>query len=211
MRYCACIGNFDGVHLGHQKLIRETVECARQYNLIPAAITFDPDPMQYFSDYKDKILTDSEQKKELLYKYGIEEVLLFPFDDVIANMADSDFVHFVLNEMEIHTLLCGEDFSYGKNGKGNPDKLKNDPDKNFTVRIVSDLKIDDEKISSTRIRQLISNGEIEKAVSLLGHDYTITSSNNVLPPAGRYLTSEWKEYKFNPSAKIRTLNLLKEL
>ena len=56
MRYCACIGNFDGVHLGHQKLIKETVECAKQYNLIPAVITFDPDPMQYFSDYKDKMI-----------------------------------------------------------------------------------------------------------------------------------------------------------
>jgi len=214
MRYECCIGNFDGVHKGHQKLIAATVRQAREHGMIPAAITFDPHPMSYLSGKPFPLLTTLAQKKELLYRYGIEEVIIFPFDEILASMADSDFIRFVLNEMEIHKLICGSDFHYGNRGKGNTEKLLNDDNRKFDVEIIDDLMIEERKLSSSMIRELIENGRIEKAVELLGHSYEIESGENVLPPSGRYLIEadgQQKEYRFNPNGRIRKISFLKEL
>ncbi len=214
MRYECCIGNFDGVHRGHQKLIAATVRQAREHGMIPAAITFDPHPMSYLTGKPFAQLTTLEQKKQLLYSYGIEEVIIFPFDEILASMSDDDFIQFVLNEMEIHKLLCGTDFHYGSRGKGNTDRLQKSDTRKFEVEVIEDLMVDNHKLSSSMIRDLIEKGNVEQAVELLGHSYEIESSDNVLPPAGRYLVEaegEQKEYRFNPNGRIRKISFLKEL
>ncbi|MCR5067021.1 MAG: FAD synthetase family protein [Erysipelotrichaceae bacterium] len=214
MRYVCCIGNFDGVHRGHQKLICETVKKAREHGMIPAAIVFDPHPAVFLGGKDLPLLTTLEQKKQLLYSYGIEEIIIFPFDEIISNMNASDFIQFVLNDMEIHTLLCGTDYHFGNRALGNAETLKNSTSRRFEVEIVDDLIIEDRKVSSTVIRKLINNGEIGKAVEFLGHPYEIESEGNVLPPEGKYLAEvkgEQKEFKFRPTARIHPMKFISEL
>ena len=142
MRYVCCIGNFDGVHRGHQRLIAETVKTAREHSMIPAAIVFDPHPAVFLGGKSLPFLTTIKQKKQLLYSYGIEEIIIFPFDEIISKMNASDFIQFVLNEMEIHTLLCGTDYHFGNKALGNAETLRNSITRRFEVEIVDDLMID---------------------------------------------------------------------
>ncbi len=214
MRYDCCIGNFDGVHKGHQRLIAATVKQAREHGMIPAAITFDPHPLAFLSGKQQPLLTTLEQKKQLLYRYGIEEVIIFPFDEVIAQMADKDFIQFVLNEMEIHCLLCGSDFHYGSRGAGNTEKLISSQNRRFEVEVIEDLLADGQKLSSTMIRKLIEDGRISEAVNWLGHHYEIEGPDNVLPPLGKYLIEDdgqQKQYRFNPNSRIRRISFISEL
>ncbi|MBQ6654291.1 MAG: FAD synthetase family protein [Erysipelotrichaceae bacterium] len=214
MIYDCCIGNFDGVHRGHQKLIARTVQSAREHGMIPAAIVFDPHPAVFLSGKSVPLLTSLEQKKKLLYQYGIEEVIIFPFDEVIASMRAEDFLNFVLNEMEIHTLFCGTDFRFGNRALGNKETLLNSDRRKFEVEVVDELILDERKVSSSVIRNLIADGEVEKAVEYLGHYYEIESAENVLPPEGKYLVEvngEEREYRFKTASKVRRLSFIREL
>ncbi|MBR5048420.1 MAG: FAD synthetase family protein [Erysipelotrichaceae bacterium] len=214
MRYDCCIGNFDGVHRGHQKLVAETVRQARMHGMIPAAITFDPHPQTVLNKADFPLLTTLDQKKELLYGFGIEEIIIFPFDEVIANMNANDFVQFVLNEMEIHKLLCGQDFRYGNKAEGKATDLLESEKRRFDVEIVEDLIIEEKKLSSSLIRELIQQGSIAQAVECLGHPYEIESKANLLPPEGRYLveqSGEKKEIRFTGKSRIRKMSFIREL
>lgn len=193
MKKIACIGNFDGVHLGHQLLINRVVELAKN-DYIPTVITFDPDPEEIFTNKKKKYLTTINQKKEYFYQFGIREVIIIPFNKELSLLKKEQFMELYLNKFSLETLICGKDFKFGHLGKGDSTYLKNTNIKNFKVEVLNDVLYNNEKISSTLISNLIKEGNIKLAKELLNHEYSIEAeilnkkiiTDNVIPLNGKY-------------------------
>ncbi|HPW53647.1 MAG TPA: FAD synthetase family protein [Erysipelotrichaceae bacterium] len=193
MKRIACIGNFDGVHQGHQLLINRVVELAAD-KFTTAVITFDPDPETVFARKKIEHLTTLKQKKEYFYSMGIEEVIVIPFSEEISYFSKEKFIESFLNSFNLDTLICGRDYRFGHRGEGNSDYLVNTTKKNFKVEVLEHVLYNNEKISSTMISNLIKEGNLDLAKELLNHDYHIEASvlnkkvitENVLPLQGKY-------------------------
>ncbi|MDO4378970.1 MAG: FAD synthetase family protein [Erysipelotrichia bacterium] len=207
MKYIACIGNFDGVHLGHQKLIERTVELAAD-KFIPAAITFDPDPKTvYTNDKYRKHLTTLKQKEEIMYSLGIQELILINFTKEISYLTPDTFIEYFLNRFNLDTLVCGPDYSFGHKGIGKVDYLINSALKNFKVDIVDDVLFNNHKINSTEIISFVKQGDFTTVNYLLGRIYKanvdiknkhIIDSKNVLPEDGDFSVEIDKEsYQLN--------------
>lgn len=195
MKYVACIGNFDGVHLGHQKLINRVIKLAGN-DFIPAAITFDPDPRTIYSNDKNrKHLTTLDQKEDIMYSLGIEEVILINFTKEVSYLTPDIFIEHFLNEFKLDTLVCGPDYSFAHKGAGKVKTLLDSKIRNFNIEVVEDELYEGKKINSTDIISYIKNGEINIANHLLARDYhanvlikdkQIISTENVLPDKGEY-------------------------
>lgn len=168
----ACIGYFDGVHKGHQALIKATIDKAKELNCESALITFDPDPWVTIKDIKDvKHITPLSERINLAVSFGIGNIYILSFTKAMADLSPEDFDHIILGSCNIRTLVCGFDFSYGRFGAGNIETLK--ASSNFDVIVVDAVEDAEGKISSTRITTLIENGEVDKAEQLLGYPFYI--------------------------------------
>ena len=189
----ACIGNFDGVHLGHQELLKKTLEKAG--DTTAAIITFDPEPSVLFAGDNDlRFLTTKEQKYELFEAFGISRILEIPFTLEFAAQSPDEFIDF-LNKLNIRTLVCGFDWTFGYKGEGTAEYLRNSDLKQFEVEICEPVKYARQKISSTRIKETILKGKMNKALKMLNHPYVavchvedsrLVSDTNVLPEKGIY-------------------------
>jgi len=167
------IGGFDGVHLGHQQLLKQTVVCARQLGLSATVITFEPQPKEYFGISKVRLTTWSE--KLLLFKsLGIDQVVCLHFDEQFANLTADDFIQKILLEkLDVHHVIAGEDFRFGCKQSGDIKQLQQHGARNFIVDVVPDLLIDGILVKSTAIRKALVSGDCAAAARLLGRPYTI--------------------------------------
>jgi riboflavin kinase/FMN adenylyltransferase len=176
-RYCvATIGNFDGVHLGHQQVFRQLTEKAATLAMPSTAVIFEPQPMEYFaSDRAPSRLTRLGEKLQVIRESGINRTLVIKFTRELAQMSAEDFIHRLLIEgLDIRYLLVGDDFRFGKDRAGNFDLLKENGEKyGFEVHSMNSFLVDGERVSSTRIRRHLERGEMKAAARLLGRDYRI--------------------------------------
>ncbi len=172
------IGNFDGVHLGHQKIIDELIEYSKIKNCSSAILSFKPHPRQFFSSEcrNFKIITE-EEKIHLLDKQGVDHYFSLLFDENIASMSPKDFITKILIE-KLHSkrLIVGYDFKFGKDRKGNASLLQEQSkilefDMNIVQPITSNYN--DIAYSSSRIREFIRDGSMEKANSFLGRNWSM--------------------------------------
>ena len=162
---CAAIGNFDGVHLGHQKLIEES----KKHNLKSAVLTFYPHPSVFLKKIPNyPLVTPLEKKTDILSKMGIDYLIVIEFNEEIASMPKEEFID-ALHQMNIKACVCGYDFTFGKKAEGNITDLA----KEFEFYEIKKYILDDVRVSSTYIRELISLGNIEEANRLLGRQYSI--------------------------------------
>ena len=168
---CACIGYFDGLHRGHQALLREMKEAAEESGSGKAVITFDRDPMEVITGRKQKQILRRETLYEMLERSGVETVFLIPFSEEIAVMPAEDFRKNFLYRLHLKTLVCGFDFRYGYQGKGTAAVLKEAQDRPFEVRVIGEISEDGQKISSTAVKQFLEKGEIENVNRFLGYTY----------------------------------------
>ncbi len=168
------IGVFDGVHKGHQLLLNRAKEIADGRSII--ALTFDPHPMHVFApDRAPTLLTTLSDRVELLKIHNADQVAVLKFNEKFAVMSPEDFVKDVLvGQLAASTVIVGKNFTYGHKAAGNVDSLINDGLRyNFTVD-VQELKAGDgEIISSSRIRNLVTNGEVEEARTLLSRPHRL--------------------------------------
>ena len=167
------IGAFDGLHLGHCHILRETVEYALAQGLTSAAILFDPLPSQYFGKIgpNDRILLRSEQETRL-HELGIERTIFLPFSRSIADLSPEAFIDAMQQVLHCKRLFMGEDFSLGKNRSGNAEVLAAmGKDKGFTTKVIEKDVLDGDVISSTRIRALLHAGKLCEADKLLGYPF----------------------------------------
>ncbi len=171
------IGNFDGVHLGHQLLVRETLEICRQRSLDSIAITFWPHPRALFSGHEMPALADPQTRSRLLAGLGIQKVLDIKFTRELAALSPDEFVRKFLLPLNVDSLVIGYDFCLGKGRCGDFDALKKLGERyGFSVTQVPPLLFGDLPISSTRLRQAINEGQLALALSMLGRPYSVSGT-----------------------------------
>lgn len=174
------IGTFDGVHLGHQKIIKRLVELKEKQGGETLLFTFAPHPRKVlFPEQKDlKLITTTEEKCELLKKFGIDNVLVFPFTKEFSQMnADQYISEIIAQGLKTKTLVIGYDHRFGSNREGNIDTLKlYSKQFNFEVEEISAQEINQLNVSSTRIRKAIEEGDIDVANEFLGYSFFVTGT-----------------------------------
>ncbi len=170
------IGNFDGVHLGHQSLIEIIRSQARIKKVKSGVLVFEPHPREFFNKQKQNFkLMTPDLRQQKLSKLDLDFVIELPFNNKIAKMSPTQFVEIILEKsFGIKHVIIGEDFRFGKNREGDSNILK-ELCKPFgiTVEIVKIKKFDDVNISSTNIRNLLKHGKLEAAYNLLGSFHLI--------------------------------------
>jgi len=171
------IGTFDGVHLGHQKILNRIAEIKAQTNLNTLVLTFDPHPRKVlFPEQKDlKLLTSIEERIELLEKKGIDITVVYPFSSAFALTDSSYYIEqILLKQLHVKYLAIGHDHRFGKNRNGNIETLKEYArSHNFQLEEISAKDIDQIAISSSKIRKALEDGQLELANTYLGHPYFI--------------------------------------
>jgi len=172
---CVTIGNFDGVHLGHQQLFATVVQKARAIHGTSIAITFDPHPLQVLLPGGIKLISTCEQKTELIEMSGIDVLLIVPFTREFAATSADEFVSSLLvGRLGVKELVVGYDYAFGKGRSGNIDFLRKQGEiHGFPVTVVDAFYVRGQLVSSTRIRELIREGEMSAARELLGRFYQI--------------------------------------
>lgn len=170
------LGNFDGVHRGHQVLIGRAAEAAKALDTPVVALTFEPHPRTFFvKDTAPFRLTSLTAKTRLLARYGVQAVLAQRFDPDFAAVAAEDFVDGVLVAgLRARHVVCGYDFTFGARRSGNVDLLQRmGADRGFAVTVVPPVMREGEIYSSTRIREALRAGMVREAAELLGHPWEI--------------------------------------
>ncbi|MCJ7839684.1 bifunctional riboflavin kinase/FAD synthetase [Lederbergia sp. NSJ-179] len=168
------LGFFDGVHIGHQKVINQAKEIAAQHKQQSAVMTFDPHPSVVLGKGKTDVhyITPLEDKIKLMAKLKVDYLFVVHFTKEFSQLLPEEFVKSYLIQLNVKHAVAGFDFTYGKFGKGTMQTLPSHAQGFFDVTIIPKLEIHHQKISSTSIRQFIQNGEMEKANRLLGRYFT---------------------------------------
>ena len=206
------IGNFDGIHLAHQQLLRRVVECARPAGATAVAMTFDPHPARILApDRAPMLLSSPEQKARLIEQLGIDLLVVLSFTPELARVSPEVFVQDILvRRLRASSVHVGPNFRFGHRQAGNTDLLgKLAQQFGFELEVLPMLKLRGEFVSSSRIRRLLSNGRVSIAGRLLGRPYSVTGPivsglgigktrtvptlnlgaiNELLPKSGVYVT-----------------------
>lgn len=166
------LGYFDGIHTGHRAVLEKTLAIAKEKGLTPAVLVFDEHPRKVLSGKVPPMLTDEEMKSRLLREMGFT-LYDFPFRESM-NMEPSEFAREVLEKkLGAKAVVCGYDYRYGKNGKGNSASLKSDLE-NEGVEVISlgEIKQGEDTVSASKIRELISEGNLRRANEMLGRVFS---------------------------------------
>ena len=173
-KWAFALGFFDGVHLGHQILLRTCTKMASDLNLLPAAITFEAHPQSLFVPEPPPLINSNEDRIKLLTSLGMHAVFSYPVIPFVMQMPWEDFLDDLRAE-GARAFVCGYDFRFGHRGEGNAGKLKEYCAKHdMECVIVPEQTLDGVRISSTHIRSLIENGQMEEANRFLGHRHILT-------------------------------------
>src|SRR6201982_2134075 len=170
------IGVFDGVHLGHQAVISTSAEHARAANGTPVVVTFDPHPEKILRpDKAPHLLTATPHKIALIRVLGVRHLLIIPFDKYFAATEPEDFVQQVVEHAKPLREICvGHEWSFGRNRRGNLELLiKLGTKFDFNVVGIPPVSVNGEIVSSTTIRRAVEAGDLKKAATMLGREYTI--------------------------------------
>jgi len=171
------IGNFDGVHRGHQLVISQLQRVAAEASLPTVVIIFEPQPIEYFAPGKaPKRLARFREKIAYLKAHKIDYLLCLHFDQALAEQSAENFVRDILiDSINTRHLVIGDDFHFGRNRQGNFGYLQQNSERfGFTVDETETLMEDGERVSSTRIRHCIEQGDFDKAAQLLGRPYSLS-------------------------------------
>lgn len=171
------IGKFDGIHLGHQQLIAETIESSEEHSIVPTVITFERHPFSLLDpEAEPPALIGSHQKQFLLQEAGIELVLNLPFDEKLASLSAKEFIYQVLVEsLHAKVVVVGQGFRFGSNQNGDVELLQElGRELGFIVRVIPHIQVDGEVVSTSRIRNLLLEGNVAMAAKLLGRLHSTT-------------------------------------
>ena len=166
------IGNYDGIHLGHQDLINELLNKSKNTKLESAIMIFEPHPREFFTpkDAPSRI-TSLREKIEYFQSKKIDRIYVIKFDKKFSNMSGDNFISILKKQISARAILVGEDFRFGSNREfGINDLLKS----NVETTIVKETKKNNKRVSSTQIREALSSGDLILAKALLGRDYCIS-------------------------------------
>ncbi|MEE8338370.1 MAG: bifunctional riboflavin kinase/FAD synthetase [Dehalococcoidia bacterium] len=206
------IGVFDGVHRGHEELVRHLLAEAASRGLTGGIVTFHPSPITVLRpDIPLSYLESLEQRVELLRQLGVEFVAVLQFTSEVAQVSARDFIRLLVEEANMRLLVVGEDFALGRGREGTAERLREFGEEDgFEVVTVPLLAAGDDRVSSTRVRKALAAGKMEEVAELLGRSYTLrgpvvhgdergraigiptlnigVSPDRALPPNGVYVT-----------------------
>lgn len=172
------IGTFDGVHLGHKKILNKLIDKKKHCGLETLVFTFEPHPRKVlFPEQKDlKLITNTEEKVSLLEEIGIDHVLVYPFNKSFSEINPDEYIGEILvNQLKVKCIIVGYDHRFGKNRAGGLDLLIKYAEKyNYEVLEIAAEDINSINISSTQIRKAIESGNIELANQFLGYSFFIS-------------------------------------
>ena len=177
-KVCLAIGFFDGVHLGHQQIIRQTITDARQHDALALVLTFDRHPNTVVApDHVPPLIYSLPQKLRAIESLGADTLLLIHFDKTFSGQTGEDFIRSLARDVgQIQSLCVGADFVFGHKRSGNVALLKKlGGELGFHVHGLAAVSLDNEIVSSTRIRELIRAGDLDTVSQMLGRPYAISS------------------------------------
>ena len=174
MKKVFALGFFDGVHLGHQALLTACRHLARRYGYEAGVVTFASHPDTLVLGRTPALISTVQERQRQLLEYGISQIRVLPFDENLMNMPWQDFL-LGLMEQGAGGFVCGDDFRFGRRGEGNARLLADFcKERGLCWSVVPAQTLDGITVSSTHIRQLLQNGEMERAVRFLGHPYVLS-------------------------------------
>ena len=166
------IGNFDGVHLGHQALLTEVKKRAHDLKLESAVITFEPNPKDYFSQNKPQTRISSLREKiELFNEIKIDRVHIIKFNQEFSNVTANEFISVLIKQLKVKEIVIGEDFCFGRGREGGIKQLSAS---SMKLNIKNKILMDGKRISSTLIRNLLANDKLDEANKYIGRPYSIS-------------------------------------
>ncbi len=180
------IGNFDGLHLGHQKILLAAMNKAEEINGTSMVVTFDPHPMKVLAPEREvKLLTTPKERERLLDAIGIKVLLCINFNKEFSMLQPDDFIEDVLvKKLAVRAVIVGQNYAFGKGRKGTTELLRRRGRKyGFSVKVVRHAKVNGEIVSSSKIRSLLLKGAVSEASTFLGRAYSI--EGNVIRGSGR--------------------------
>lgn len=199
------IGTFDGVHLGHQSILKKVVEAKENNTYEASLLTFFPHPrMVLQQDTSIKLLNTIDEKAELLDKFGIDNLIIHPFDAAFSNLSAEEFVKEILiDRLNIHKIIIGHDHRFGKNRTADiSDLILFGKKYGFEVEQINAHEIDEIAISSTKIRKALMEGNIQLANQFLGYSYFISGKVIEGKKIGRTLGFPTANIQINESYKL---------
>lgn len=169
------IGNFDGVHLGHQAMLTQVRQLADQCALGSAVMIFEPQPREFFApETAPARLTNLAEKQALLAQYGVETLIVASFDATFRALSATAFADILVQRLNVKALVLGDDFKFGHDRSGDSEFLRDYGLQVTNLNTITDRTAADKRISSTRVRNLLLAGDINAANQLLGRDYAIS-------------------------------------
>ncbi len=166
------IGNFDGVHLGHQALLTEVKKRAHDLKLESAVITFEPNPKDYFSQNKPQTRISSLREKiELFNEIKIDRVHIIKFNQEFSKVTSNEFISVLIKQLKVKEIVVGEDFCFGRGREGSIKQLSAS---SMKLNIKNKILMDGKRISSTLIRNLLANDKLDQANKYIGRPYSIS-------------------------------------
>jgi riboflavin kinase / FMN adenylyltransferase len=170
------LGNFDGVHLGHQAILKKTISIAHEKGRDAVVYTFDPHPRVVLNKAPEvPAITTASEKAEILEHFGVDVLILAEFSPEFASQTAHDFVQNILKEeLGARNIMIGENYRFGSKRAGNADTLREmASEMGFKVHVIAPVTMGDKRVSSSRIREHLLQGEIRQANELLGREFTV--------------------------------------
>jgi riboflavin kinase/FMN adenylyltransferase len=171
------IGNFDGVHLGHQAMLKRLTAAARERGLPPCVMTFEPHPREYFTpEQAPARLSNLREKLELFDQFGVERVFILRFNRRFAQVSAENFIGRILHEgLQARWVLVGDDFRFGAKRAGDFAMLQQaGKQSGFAVEAMHSVTVEGQRVSSTLVREALANGDLASAERYLGRHYSIS-------------------------------------
>ena len=182
----ATLGNFDGLHRGHQVLIQQVVKRAQAQNGTSIVLTFEPHPLKVLQPHLElKLLASFDEKLSLLKEMGVDRIVCIPFTQAFSLLSPEEFVRELLcRRLQVKEFFVGGDFAFGKDRTGTIKDLQRMGNQlGFKVCSIETVTLDKKTVSSSRIRELITTGRVKEAVRFLGRIYSL--EGRVIPGSGR--------------------------
>lgn len=212
------LGKFDGLHRGHELLMRTVLECGKKYHVASVAFTFDMPPRNRVEEIVANVLTTNDEKQYIFEKQGIDYLIECPFTAEVMAMEPKAFIEWIVKSLNMKYVVVGDDFRFGHKRAGDYHTLQEyEEEYGYKTIVLDKLKDSNRDISSTYVREKIADGNIRKANELLGYHYFIKSEilhgkklgrrigmptinmilpeNKLLPPNGVYVTEVLVEGK----------------
>ncbi len=173
----ASVGNYDGLHPGHKKVIRSLVERGRELNLPVAIVSFDPHPMEFFvPDAAPPRLMTTQEKREAMQDLDVDIFCCLEFNHELANTEPEEFIeNLLIDKLKVQYVVVGDDFRFGRNRRGNFQMLRSICQRyGIDVAKTETLEMGGERVSSTRIRECLAAGDVARANRLLGREFSMS-------------------------------------